>query len=120
MNPANRDFIFYLEDIKVAIEKVLEYAKNMTDSNSLENDLLRYDAILRNLEVIGEACYRVPVAVKEQFSVFPWKEMYRTRNIVSHQYFGVDSDIIWRIISSHLPSNLLEINEIIKFYKNQN
>ena len=118
MKPSERDFIFYLEDIKVAIEKVIDYAKNMTDANSLESDLLRYDAILRNLEVIGEASYRIPDAVKEEFSAFPWKEMYRTRNIVSHHYFGVDSDIIWRIISSHLPSNLLKINEIIKFYEN--
>ncbi len=118
MNPADRDFMFYLEDIKVSIEKIMDYAKDMTDASSLESDLLRYDAILRNLEVIGEAAYRIPAVVKDKFPEFPWKEMYRTRNIVSHHYFGIDSDIIWRIINNHLPSNLLEIKEVIESYKN--
>jgi uncharacterized protein with HEPN domain len=118
MSPAKRDFVFYLEDIKVAIEKIMECTQDIPDVQSLETDWLRYDAILRNLEIIGEASHKISDAVKIQFPEIPWADMYRTRNIISHQYFGIDSDIIWRIITNHLPSNLLEIKEIIEFYKN--
>jgi uncharacterized protein with HEPN domain len=75
---------------------------------------MRYDAVLRNLEVIGEASRQLPDELKEKHPNVPWDNMYRTRNILAHQYFGIDAQIIWRIATVHLPENLKGIEEIIQ------
>lgn len=80
---------------------------------------MRQDAVLRNLEVIGEASKNVPDAVKELFPTIPWSDMYRLRNVVIHHYFGIDTDIIWRVATHHLPLNKKDIQAAITFYKSQ-
>lgn len=120
MKPSERDFIFYLEDIQLAINKIQECIQNFSNYSDLENDWIYYDAVLRNLEVIGEAANQIPEFVKEKFTEVPWKDMYRTRNILIHHYFGVDSEIIWNIVTINLPDCLPFLELIISFYKDQN
>jgi len=55
----------------------------------------------------------LPELVKEKYIYFPWKEMYYLRNKVSHEYFGIDYEIIWDIIINNIPTNLIEIEQII-------
>ena len=119
MKPSERDFLFYLEDISLSIVKIRECVGKFSNSTELENDWLHYDAVLRNLEVIGEAANHLPDHLKLTHPEIPWLDMYRTRNVLAHQYFGVDSQIIWQIATIHLPECFPLIQNIIDFYKNQ-
>jgi uncharacterized protein with HEPN domain len=119
VKPADRDFLFYLEDIRIAINKIQECIQKFTDYSNFENDWVYYDAVLRNLEVIGEAANQVPEFVKGKFTDIPWSDMYRTRNILIHNYFGIDSQIVWSIATVHLPQCLPLLETVIKYYKSE-
>ena len=68
--------------------------------------------MIRNFEIIGEAAKNIPDDIKEKYRSIPWKEMYYLRNKVSHEYFGIDYEIIWDIAVNHLPLNYKEIKKI--------
>ena len=87
------------------------------DFDSFQKDYKTVDAVIRNLEIIGEATKNLPNSLKTKYPDTPWKEMYRLRNRVSHDYFGIDYKVIWRIITDYLPENLRQINEIIEIEK---
>ena len=61
------------------------------------------DAVVKNIEVIGEAASRLPVEIQEKFPDVPWALMKQMRNILAHEYFGIDLDIIWKTIQNDLP-----------------
>jgi len=64
-------------------------------------------------EVIGEASKNLSQDIKDNYPNVPWEEMYRLRNRISHEYFGIDYEIIWDIISRHLPNNRKDIKIIL-------
>lgn len=80
---------------------------------NLKKDVKTQDAVIRNFEVIGEASKNIPNKIKDQYPKIPWDKMYGLRNIVSHEYFGVDLDLIYTIASKQLPENLTQIKSII-------
>jgi uncharacterized protein with HEPN domain len=59
----------------------------------------------------------LPKELKEKYTTVPWDEMYRLRNRISHEYFGIDYEIIWDIATKHLPKNLNDLIEILEFEK---
>ncbi len=69
--------------------------------------------MIRNFEIIGEASKNLPDFVKDRYEHIPWSEMYYLRNKVSHEYFGIDYEIIWDVAKNYLPENKLEIDRII-------
>jgi uncharacterized protein with HEPN domain len=77
-------------------------------------DAKTVDAVIRNFEIIGEAAKRLPVELKKQHPNVPWDEMYRLRNKVTHEYFGIDYETIWDIICNYLPSDEQAVKEIFK------
>ncbi|GAA4407555.1 DUF86 domain-containing protein [Nibrella viscosa] len=117
MKKPSRDFLFYLEDILAAIVKIQQYTAGVS-IKQFEEDSMRQDAIIRNLEIIGEAAKHIPDHVKTAFPNVPWDDMYRLRNIFIHQYFGIDLTIVWRIVSFHLPTNKKDIEAVIAYYQN--
>ena len=76
-------------------------------------DYKTVDAVIRNFEVIGEASKNLPGELKEKYDEVPWQEMYLLRNRVTHEYFGVDYEIIWDIAKNYLPENKSQIENII-------
>jgi uncharacterized protein with HEPN domain len=76
-------------------------------------DYKTVDAVIRNFEVIGEARKNLSEDIKVNNPNVPWEEMYRLRNRISHEYFGIDYEIIWDIISRHLPNNHKDIKVIL-------
>ncbi len=106
----------YLEVIQTSMVRIQEYLAEH-DVNSFQEDYKTLDAVIRNFEIIGEATKNLPKEVIARYPDTPWKEMYRLRNRISHEYFGIDYQIIWRIATGYLPQNLKQINEILKIEK---
>ncbi len=111
-----RSYILYLEDIHTSMRRIKEYLAEH-DVDSFQEDYKTINAVIRNFEIIGEATKNLPKEVIARYPDTPWKEMYRLRNRISHEYFGIDYQIIWRIATSYLPQNLEQINRILKIEK---
>ena len=99
---SSREWIFRVQDILEAIEKVGRYIENMTLSQFKENELVM-DAVIRNFEIIGEASKNIPLPIRRSYPEVPWNEMSGMRNVLIHEYFGVDSTLVWEIIKNDLP-----------------
>jgi len=92
-----RDESLYLVDIRDAVEKILQYTSGGRD------DPMRQDAVIRNLEVMGEAVRKVSDATRVAHPDVPWRQMAATRDRVIHGYFTVDLEIVWEIVEQELP-----------------
>ena len=108
-----RDSNVYLDDILRAIAKIQSYSADMS-SEALTNDEKTLDAVVRNLEIIGEAAKNVPDAFKEEHPEIDWKRMAGLRDILIHQYFGIDVEIISDILRNKLPILEKQIQKIVK------
>lgn len=84
-----RGYLLYLEDIFASTVKVLKYAMDMSYENLLKDEM-RLEAITRNLEIIGEASGKVPQDIKDKYPFIEWRKISDFRNILAHEYFGID------------------------------
>lgn len=84
----SRDELLYLDDIQESCGKVLRFTKGMTYKDFV-NDDLRFDAVLRNLEIIGEAVKNISDETRRKYPQIKWRKIAGFRNIVAHEYFGV-------------------------------
>lgn len=100
--PKSRDAKLYLQDIASSISKINEYVKNM-NFDDFANDHKTIDAIIRNLEIVGEAVKNLPKEIKTKHKDVPWNEICGMRNKVIHEYWGVDEEILWKTIQDDLP-----------------
>lgn len=112
MYRGNREFIL---DIKNACERILDYIKGCKKEDFFRNTLLQ-DAVVRNIEILGEAVKSITEDFKEKHNKVRWKDIAKTRDKIIHFYFGVDYDIVWDIITNDIPVLLKEIESIIKIY----
>ncbi len=96
---------------------MLNILKNLSFVD-FKRDYKTVDAVIRNFEIIGEASKNLPLGIKQKYTKVPWDEMYLLRNKVSHEYFGIDYDIIWDIAKNYLPENKLQIEKILDIEKN--
>ena len=97
-----RDFEIYLEDILQAIVKTRNYVAGLT-RQSFAQDSMRIDAVVRNLEIIGEAAKMIPESIRVEYPNIEWKKIAGLRDILAHHYFEVDLDIVWDIVQNKLP-----------------
>lgn len=107
-----REWRFYIDDMIDFAGKVLVYTEGM-GRGSFTAGGLTYDAVLRNLELIGEAATRIPEEVRQTHPEIPWRMIIATRNRLIHAYLGIDDDIIWSIIRDDIPP-LLEALNVLK------
>jgi len=108
-----REFRDYLSDIFDAIEKIESFTQDIS-FEAFAEDEMRVFAVVRALEIIGEAAKNVPLEIKENYPSVPWKEMARTRDKLIHSYFGVDLNVVWKTVSQNLPPLKSQICEILK------
>ena len=113
MNKQDRKQLFYLEDIELSIKRIQEYIAGYNFDKFLD-DQKTIDAVIRNFEIIGEASKNVNKTLKSKYPQVPWNEMYYLRNKVSHEYFGIDHEIIWDLSVNYLQDNLKHIQSILK------
>ncbi len=113
---SERSYRLYVNDILESINRIDNYTADFGYDDFIKNDLVR-DAVLRNLEVIGEAAKSIPDDVREEYSDVPWKRIIGLRNIVIHEYFGVDFENIWKIIKENIPEVKPYIERILERLK---
>jgi uncharacterized protein with HEPN domain len=104
--------MLYLDDILTASQKITRYCKGMVFED-FRADERTYDAVIRNLEIIGEAAKSVPEEIREKYPAIQWREMAALRNIVAHQYFGVKDEIIWDVIANKIPNLITHVQAVI-------
>ena len=92
----------FLRDIEEAIERILEYTASLTWEDFLR-DHKTQDAVVRNLEVIGEATRNLSDDFRLQHPGIPWRNMVGTRDRLTHHYFGVNQEVVWQIVEQDLP-----------------
>jgi uncharacterized protein with HEPN domain len=109
----SRSYKLYLKDILSAIKKIATYLQGL-DYEGLAKDTLRIEGTLYNLMIIGEAAKHVPTAIREKYPDIEWRKIAGLRNIVAHEYWRVELEIIWNIISHDLPELKPQISEILE------
>lgn len=112
-----REFRDYLFDIFDTIEKIEGFTQDLS-FEAFAEDEMRVFAVVRALEIIGEAAKNIPVDVKENYPSVPWKEMAGTRDKLIHFYFGVNLNVVWKTIIRDLPPLKEQISEILKDLEN--
>jgi len=116
MKKETRTYRMYFEDIQSAMCRIEEYIHGLSFIE-FKKDYKTVDAVIRNFEIIGEASKNLPTEIKEKYQEIPWREMYLLRNKISHEYFGIDYEILWDIASNYLPENKKQVDEIIESEK---
>jgi uncharacterized protein with HEPN domain len=108
-----RDYKLYLDDILEATKRIQKYTKGLTLAKLKKNPLV-LDAAARNLEIIGEAVKNIPPAIKTKHPEIEWKKIAGLRDILAHEYFGIDIEVIWDIVENKLPDFRVHIGRLAR------
>ncbi|QWR76073.1 HepT-like ribonuclease domain-containing protein [Candidatus Magnetomonas plexicatena] len=108
-----RGYRLYLEDILTAIVKIQRFIDTTSFEEFIVDDKT-YDAVIRNFEIIGEASKNIPQEVQDNYPAVDWKKVYLFRNVLAHEYFGIDNQLLWDIIQNRLPELSMEIQSILE------
>lgn len=92
----------YFVHILEAITKIDKYTKHVSFEKFIKNDEKK-DAVVRNLEIIGEAAAKIPHRIRKKYPKTAWRDIIDMRNRLIHEYFGVDFGIVWDVINNELP-----------------
>ena len=103
----------FLSDIQEAIKRIAEYAKNIEYGQFLE-DTKTQDAVIRNLEIIGEATKGLSADFKTKHAQIEWKKLTGLRDKIIHHYFGVNWDIVWDVVQHKLPELQTQIEGLLR------
>lgn len=110
-----RNYKLFIKDIIECIDQIDKFISNMSFDEFVLNDIVS-SAVIRKLEIIGEASKNIPEDIKAKYNDLPWSEMARMRDKLIHAYFGVDYEIIWRVVRERTPlikeSLIKVINEL--------
>ena len=115
MAKKQRDQLVFIEDILDCIQRIQAYVKDLCEKDFEENTE-KQDAVIRRLEIIGEAVKNISVELKAQYPDIPWREMAGMRDVVIHQYFGVSIGLIWRVATSEIPKLQEQFEAILRDY----
>ncbi len=107
-----RDSKVYLEDILEATRKITAYTTGLSKTVFLEDEKT-IDAVVRNLEVIGEAVKKLPEDLRAQHSAVEWKKIAGLRDMLIHEYFGLDAEIVWDIVQHKVPALDREVRTML-------
>jgi uncharacterized protein with HEPN domain len=101
-----------LSDIRESIQRISEYLSGF-DYESFVKDIKTQDAVIRNLEILGEATKRLSQEFRTAHAEVPWKSMAGARDRLIHDYFGVNLDVVWQIVSVELPKVIEQLPDIV-------
>ncbi len=106
-----REWRFYIADMIGFCERVLSFTHGISREEFV-TEPMRYDATVRNIELIGEAATHVPASIRQAAENIPWRMVVATRNQLIHGYVGIDDDVLWSIIETDIPVLLDELKKL--------
>jgi len=109
----SRDELIYLQDMAESCERILLYTEGLTQSG-LIHDQKSYDAVVRNLEIIGEAAKHVSDNLRACLPGIEWRKIAGMRDMLSHAYFGIDNNILWDVVQNKIPPLLAAISAYLR------
>lgn len=107
-----KDYSDYLQDILVSINETDDFVKGLSFEDFVK-DKKTVNAVIRSLEVLGEASKNIPPLLRDRYPAVPWKKMGGMRDKLIHEYFGVDLEVIWQTIKHDLPTVKPHIVDIL-------
>ncbi len=102
-----------LEAVLDSVKKIARFTSNFKNADEFYDDEVSFDAVLMNFVVIGESVAKLSPNFKHRESTVPWAKIKAFRNIIAHNYFGVDAEEIWEIIHHQLPELKNQVSEIL-------
>lgn len=112
----SRIYLDYIQDILDSIRDIESFIKGMT-FEKFKKDRKTINAVVRSIEVIGEASKNIPSAIKTKYANVPWKKMEGMRDKLIHEYFGVDVEILWKVSREEIKSLKSPMRQILKDLK---
>ena len=106
-----RDDDLLIADMIECCRKILAFVEGI-DYEAFVSDAKTVDAVIRNFEVLGEACKYISIEIKSQNPFVEWRKIADFRNILIHNYFGIDYEIIWNIIENELSDQLEFLEQV--------
>jgi len=108
-----KDDLTYIEHINECIDKIKRFTSQLTWEDFNSNEMVQ-DAVIRNIEIIGEAAKQISNQFIEQYTDIPWKEITGMRDKLIHDYMGVDTEIVWNTVRTDIPilEELFQKNEL--------
>jgi len=109
---SSRNPKLYIQDILQACDDILNFTQAMDSADDLQNDRLTFLAVVHSLEIIAEAARQTPKGFREKRPEIPWRETASLRNVIAHEYFGLDIEIIWDVIQTQIPVPAEQVRQI--------
>ena len=110
---SKRDERLFLQDIADSAKAIMEFTADL-DANKFATSRLVYSATIREFEIIGEATIHLSSELLEKYDTIAWRDLKDFRNILIHEYFGVDHQIVWNTVQNDLPQLLEVVEKMIK------
>jgi len=112
----NREYLDYLQDMLENAQLAIGFVEGMKYETFTKDNKTVY-AVIRALEVIGEAAANVPDEIRSKYPALPWRDIRGMRNKLVHQYFGINMEVVWQTIQEDLPLIIDELDNILKSEK---
>ena len=107
-----KDSLIFIKHVRDSIEEIMVFTKNVSKKKFVEEKLIQ-NAVIRSIEVIGEAVKNLPIDFRSRYTKIPWNKIAGMRDKLIHNYFGVDLDRIWDVVKEDIPELKKSIREIL-------
>ena len=108
-----REYFDYLRDMLDSSQKAIEFVAGLDYTQFSADDKTTY-AVVRALEIVGEAAKKIPMDMRESYAEIPWREIAGTRDKLIHEYFGVNLAVVWRTVQDDLPRLVEQLQALLQ------